>query len=93
MHIDVLILGCTHFPLIIDKITACSGNGMKVINSAVEIAKDVKKVLEAKNIFAGEDRIPERIFYETGNSSNFFDVGKMFLGDEIKEVTRTRLQL
>lgn len=91
--IDVLILGCTHFPLIEKRILSCSGNGIKVISSAVETAKDVKKVLEEKQIKADASRKPQRIFYETGMTSKFFEVGKMFLGEEIKEVIRTKLDI
>ncbi len=91
--IDVLILGCTHFPLIEKRILSCSGNGIKVISSAVETAKDVKKILLKKELCAAGDREPERIFYETGMISNFFEVGKMFLGEEVKEVIRTKLDI
>lgn len=92
-EIDVLILGCTHFPLIEKRILSCSGNGIKVISSAVETAKDVKKILTEKGLRAAGKKKPERIFYETGMTSNFFDVGKMFLGEEIKEVIRTKLDI
>lgn len=92
-EIDVLILGCTHFPLIEKRILSCSGNGIKVISSAVETAKDVKKILTEKGLCAAGKKKPERIFYETGMTSNFFDVGKMFLGEEIKEVIRTKLDI
>jgi glutamate racemase len=91
--IDVLILGCTHFPLIERRILTCSGNGFKVISSAVETAKDVKKMLTEKGLCANREKEPERIFYETGMMSNFFEVGKMFLGEEIKEVIRTKLDI
>jgi len=91
--IDVLILGCTHFPLIEKRILSCSGNGIKVISSAVETAKDVKKILTEKGLCAVENNKPERIFYETGMTSKFFEVGKMFLGEEIKEVIRTKLDI
>ncbi|HEY4696090.1 MAG TPA: glutamate racemase [Candidatus Hydromicrobium sp.] len=91
--IDVLILGCTHFPLIERRILTCSGNGIKVISSAVETAKDVKKMLVERGLYTDKEKEPERIFYETGMRSNFFEVGKMFLGEEIKEVIRTKLDI
>jgi glutamate racemase len=91
--IDVLIMGCTHFPLIEKQILACSGDGIRVISSAVETAKDVKKVISEKGISAGKGNRSDRIFYETGTVSSFFKVGKMFLGSEIKEVIRTRLDI
>ncbi len=91
--IDVLILGCTHFPLIEKQILTCSGNGIKVISSAVETAKDVKKILEERELCADKGGKPERIFYETGVKSKFFEVGKMFLGEEIKEVIKIKLDI
>lgn len=91
--IDVLILGCTHFPLIEERILSCSGNGIRVISSAVETAGDIKKILEEKRLGASSGNKPERVFYETGAASNFFKVGKMFLGEEIKEVIRTALKI
>ena len=90
-NIDVLVLGCTHFPLIKKQILEVSRNDFKVISSAVETAKDVKKLLIEKNMFAGQDNKANRIFYETALNGNFFKTGKMFLGSEIKEVIRTRL--
>ena len=91
--IDVLILGCTHFPLIEEQILAGSGDEVRVISSAVETAKDVKRILKERGLCAGEGEKPRRIFYETGISSNFFELGRMFLGKEIKEVIRIKLDI
>ena len=92
-NIDVLVLGCTHFPLIEKQILEASSNDFKVISSAVETAKDVKKLLVEKNLFTRQDNKASRIFYETALDGNFFKTGKMFLGSEIKEVIRTRLEI
>ena len=91
--IDVLVLGCTHFPLIKKQILAASGNNVKVISSAVETAKDVKKMLIKKGLSADKDNRASRIFYETALNSNFFKTGQMFLGEEISEVIRTKLDI
>ena len=50
-------------------------------------------MLAGKKIEAGRDNKPVRIFYETGLSSNFYKVGKMFLGEGIEEVVRIKLDL
>ncbi|MFC2159313.1 glutamate racemase [Actinomycetota bacterium] len=92
-NIDVLVLGCTHFPLIEKQILEVSSNDFKVISSAVETAKDVKKLLIEENLLAEEYNTAIRIFYETAQNGNFFKTGKMFLGSEIKEVIRTRLEI
>lgn len=41
--VDVLLLGCTHFPLIEKNIKDCCSREIQVISSAVETAKDVEK--------------------------------------------------
>jgi glutamate racemase len=122
-NIDVLILGCTHFPLIENQIILKYSNDFKVISSAVETAKDVKSDLEklglqnekasmrqaqkadeglscgcAVNSKNGANSLstfkgPERLYYETGNASKFLEVGRMFLGGEINEVVRVKLDM
>ena len=91
--IDVLILGCTHFPLIEESISKCCGDKVKVISSAIETAKEVKSILKKNNIENDVLSKPNRIFYETGNTSKFFSVGKMFLGEEIREVIKVDLKI
>ena len=91
--IDVLILGCTHFPLIEDDIKSCCKESTIVINSAVATALDVKKILENKEIGTDTRSNPARTFYETGSESRFLEVGKRFLGSAIEEVKKVDLTL
>ncbi|MHB1347788.1 MAG: glutamate racemase [Candidatus Humimicrobiaceae bacterium] len=92
-NIDVLILGCTHFPLIERSINNCCDGTVRVISSAIETSKEVKSILEKKEIENDGKLKPHRIFYETGNTSKFFSVGKMFLGEKIKEVIKIDLNI
>ena len=46
--IDTLILGCTHYPLLKTTIENVIDSGIKVINPAESLAKEVKKYLENK---------------------------------------------
>jgi glutamate racemase len=91
--IDVLVLGCTHFPLIKKQILAASRNDIKLISSAVETAKDVKKMLIKKGLSTNKENKTSRVFYETALSSSFFKTGQMFLGEEISEVVRVKLDI
>lgn len=91
--IDVLILGCTHFPIIEGEIKSCCNEGIKVISSAVETARDVRQVLGANQIKSEKSLKPGRIFYETGNASKFLEISKIFLGTEIKEVKKIKLNM
>lgn len=92
-EIDVLILGCTHFPIIEGEIKSCCNEGIKVISSAVETARDVRQVLGANEIKSGKSLKPGRVFYETGNASKFLEISKIFLGTEIKEVKKIKLNM
>ncbi len=51
----------------------------------------MKKILADKKIFSDDNKKPLRMFYETGSSSNFLEVGKMFLGEGIKDVVKVDL--
>lgn len=84
--VDVLLLGCTHFPLIESNIKDCCSSEIKVISSAVETAKDVEKTLKKKNILNNQDNEPERKFYTTADKDTFYKSGKIFLGEKIRDV-------
>lgn len=92
--IDVLILGCTHFPLIRSQISRCCNADLalsgrvRVISSALETAKDVKKILTEKYLKNSPDNRSSKIFFETGNDSKFLEIGRLFLGDKIREVIK-----
>jgi glutamate racemase len=90
-EIDVLILGCTHFPLIEHQIKACCNDGFKVISSAEETAKEVARILCLQNIENTSSAKASRIFFETGLESRLLEIGKRFLGDDIKEIIRVDL--
>lgn len=84
--VDVLLLGCTHFPLIENNIKNCCSQEIKVISSAVETAKDVEKTLKNKDMLNNSDIEPERKFYTTADKDNFYKSGKIFLGEKIRDV-------
>jgi glutamate racemase len=45
-NIDTLILGCTHYPLLQPLIGRVAGEGVSLINSAEEVAREVERKLE-----------------------------------------------
>ena len=48
--IDSLILGCTHYPLLLSRIREYVGDKMTLVNPAYETAMDLKKLLEERGI-------------------------------------------
>ena len=86
--VDTLVLGCTHYPLLTGMISLVVGEGVTLVSSAEETAKDVYRVLQQ----TGLDRDPEapppvHRFRATGDPEPFARLGRRFLGPEIGTVT------
>ncbi|MDR0501581.1 MAG: glutamate racemase [Coriobacteriales bacterium] len=47
-HIDTLVLGCTHYPLLMPLIRSVMGSGVQIISSAEETARDVADALRRR---------------------------------------------
>ncbi|ASN05073.1 glutamate racemase [Virgibacillus necropolis] len=70
-HIDTLILGCTHYPLIKDTIQQVIGDHVSIISSSEETARESSAILEYHEILCKDDRIPYHQFYTTGELATF----------------------
>ena len=84
--IDTLVLGCTHYPLLEGIIREITGDGVFLVNSAKETAKEVKRVLEEEGINTPKEQAGSYIFYVTDNVERFIHVGERFLGRELGSV-------
>jgi len=79
--IDVLVLGCTHYPLLKKVISRVVGPEITLIDSATETAKEVVDVLEKLRWRGNGKGESIRKFYVTDSPSRFEKIGKLFLGD------------
>lgn len=68
-QVDVLALGCTHFPLIKDKIQKILGPKVLVLDSGPAIARQVRRVLSNNNILSSSKA--DRFFFTTGDDKSF----------------------
>jgi len=89
--IDVLILGCTHYPLLEGVIREVMGEGIELINSAKETAREVKRQLERGGMLEPPGAEGERKFFVTDNPGKFTEIGKRFLGVRIDRVEEVEL--
>jgi glutamate racemase len=81
---DTLILGCTHYPLLTGAISYIAGDGVTLVSSADETAKDVYRVLHDSRLArAGGSPEPRHRFRATGDPAPFGLLGRRFLGPEI----------
>jgi glutamate racemase len=80
--IDVLVLGCTHYPLLKKVIAGIMGDGITLIDSATETAREVADVLAKLNWFRPDQEDAVRRYFVTDSPARFERIGQLFLGDE-----------
>lgn len=87
LGVDTLILGCTHYPLLTGVISYVMGDGVTLVSSAEEGAKDVYGVLTKAGLLR-DDSLPEpqHRFVTTGDPADFAAIGSRFLGPVINTV-------
>ncbi|MFA5076167.1 MAG: glutamate racemase [Patescibacteria group bacterium] len=81
--IDTLILGCTHYPLLKEVISAKIGKRVQLVDSAVEVVKEVKKLVKTKaDLSLGQSGANH--FYVSDLNPQTQEIAKRWLGNEIK---------
>ena len=85
-NIDSLILGCTHYPLLVKTIQKIMGKKIKLVNSAKEVARDVKKILQDKGALRESRGKTDYIFCVSDEPARFKKLAALFLGRKIKHV-------
>lgn len=88
--IDVLILGCTHYPLLSSAISRQMGGDILLVDSAETTAAALKSMLEKKGMSAG-GRTGVCRLYVTDLPARFESIAGRFLGEEPPSVTRVDL--
>jgi glutamate racemase len=85
--VDTLVLGCTHYPMLTGLLSVVMGDGVTLVSSAEETAKDVFRVLLAKDLLRPDDAAsPGHVFRATGDQDAFARLSHRFLGPEIAPV-------
>ena len=82
--VDTLVLGCTHYPLLTGAISYVMGEGVTLVSSAEETAKEVyRRLVEAGA--TRDERLPEprHRFLTTGDPGTFTRLAHRFLGPEV----------
>jgi glutamate racemase len=89
--VDTLVLGCTHYPLLTGVLSYVLGDGVTLVSSAEETAKDVYALLVRGGLERPE-KLPPPVhrFLTTGQPDEFREVGRRFLGPELDLVDQYR---
>jgi glutamate racemase len=84
--VDTLVLGCTHYPLLAGLLSVVMGDGVTLVSSADEVAKDVYRELSGDDD-GDEPAGPVRHdFLTTGDAESFARLARRFLGADILPV-------
>ncbi|MDP8234193.1 MAG: glutamate racemase [Candidatus Saelkia tenebricola] len=89
--IDVLILGCTHYPLMKTVIKYAVGDNVALIDSARSFAKKIKEFLSEQNLSADTAQ-SNCEFYVTDEPRLFRERSSLFLEKDIDFVTKINLE-
>jgi len=86
--VDVLILGCTHYPLLKGIIQKIVGPQVYLVDSAKELAGNVKELLDVIGIANVKNRRAQHHFFVSDKPQHFKKLAKRFLGCEIKNIQK-----
>jgi glutamate racemase len=92
VEVDVVILGCTHYPLLSTLLEDIMGPKVQLVDSARETARDVQRILSEENLAADPHAQPTYRFIASDSPIRFRDVGRRFLGDLIGDVERVDVE-
>jgi len=70
-NVDSLVLGCTHYPLLMNPIKRYMGNNVTLINPAYETAKELKNILKSNNLLNEKKINPSYDFYVSDGVDKF----------------------
>lgn len=91
MGVDTLILGCTHYPLLAKSISKFMGEGVTLINSGAEVAKQIQK--KYASILHDDNRNSTYKYFVSDDVETFERLASVFLQRDINgQVTKIDIE-
>jgi len=89
---DVLLLGCTHYPLLKPVLQRVAPPGVTLVDSAESTALAVRELLNSTSAAATGAKRDQLEFFVTDSTEKFRRLGRLFLGQEISGITHVDLK-
>lgn len=88
-NIDTVVLGCTHYPFVIPLIEQIVEKNVRVIDPAPAVAKQVRRVLDAKGLKKESQSPGDVLFYSSGEPEELRSLLPSLLGEtgSVRRVT------
>ena len=93
--IDSLVLGCTHYPLLLEALSKVVGDDITIIDSAYWTALEIRKELESRSLCA-DRKDKDDIYYTSDLTDQFTSLATTFLQERIgtfKSVTHNPMTI
>jgi glutamate racemase len=84
-RIDVLVMGCTHYPMLEPVIGRVMGEGVRIVNTGKATAREVRAVLEKKSLLRETEKGMTEYFV-TDAPEAFAEIGSRILGEGVGRV-------
>lgn len=78
--VDVLVLGCTHYPIVAKHLQKIMGDSVTLVDPAIATAEEAKALLDEKGGRNEGNLSPTYLFYTTGDASTFANFAKQIVG-------------
>ncbi|MCL4539535.1 MAG: glutamate racemase [Bacteroidetes bacterium] len=89
--IDVLILGCTHYPLLRNTISKILGSGVELVDAGEATAKAVLELLTSTQMVNRQKSRPRYEFYVSDFPQKFNEIAESFLGRKLEFVRKVQV--
>ncbi len=90
--VDTLVLGCTHYPLLIDAIASVTGPDVQLVNAGRRVAEEVRKALADAGLLNPGRNVPAHHYFTTDSVSRFQELGGAFLAEPIGDARRIDIE-
>ncbi len=81
--VDVIVLGCTHYPFLRPLIESVAGPAVAVIDPAEAVARQTRRVLAERGLLSEATEPGRALFYTSGDVRHFQRVASQLLGYEV----------
>lgn len=81
--IDTLVLGCTHYPLLVPVLSRVVGDGVKLVDSASSVADRVARDLESSGLTRDEGGGGDLHAFVTDTADRFERLARQIVGDAV----------
>ncbi len=86
MDVDVLVLGCTHYPRLRPVLQEIMGQDVVLVDSGAETARELERTLAQHNLLRGDGPASFHEFWASDSPLRMKELGSRFMGELIRDV-------